>query len=374
MQLEVANNENIISNQEKIDFNHNDKYLQNFYSKLRTKDSVAVTFIGGSVTDGLGATTKENRWPEIFCKALQEKYKTEIDLRKKSLGGTGSYLGAFKYTTDVAPIVDTQPDLLFIEYPINDKYQKATYDEVVKYSESIVRMAYKLNPEVDIVYVLTFDRGTKDADYEQLRAHRSVAEKYGLMHIKLADSFYKQLNSPDEAVDYIPDGVHPNDKGYRAYADIVIEAIFSELSSIGDAEPEIVKKVLPEAMSKYYENPHLVYSNDIDLTKSNGWTHREENFSWVGKRFNGYIQANVPDSKLTLRFEGSHFGLLINKAKDMGKISVSVDGEAPVTVDAYRKSSNPSAVLIADGLSSGKHTAEITLIDKEFQIGGLLLN
>ncbi len=372
----VTSSEKVSSTkQEEINYiNHNFKYLQNFYSKLTTKDSVTVTFIGGSVTDGMGASSSDKKWPELFCQTLEQKYKTEIDLRRKSLGGTGSYLGAFKYTTDVAPSEYTQPDLLFIEYALNDNYEKATYDEVVKYSETIVRTAYKLNPEVDIVYVLTFDTGLKDKDYDQLRAHQSVAEKYGLMCIKLADSFYKQLKSSSEDGLYFTDGVHPNDEGYRMYADIVIEAVLSDLPRTGVAEPKIVKKTLPQAMSNYYQNPHLVYSNEIDLTKSSGWEYKKADFSWVAKRFNGYITANTAGSKLTLTFEGSHFGLLINKAKDMGKITVSIDGGAPVTVDGYRSSSNPDAVLIADGLSSGKHTAEITLIDKEFQIGGLLLN
>ncbi len=362
--------------EEKIDYvDHTFKYLSNFYSKITTQDYVTVTFIGGSVTDGYGSTNaKEYGWPELVCANLQMKFGTEVEMRKKSIGGTGSYLSAFKYNTDTAPSVYTQPDLLFIEHAINDNYIGVSYDDAVKYSESVVRMAYKYNPEVDIVYVLTFDRKTKAEDYEQLRAHRDVAEKYGLMCIKLADGFYSRLSSPTDDIQYIPDGVHPNDEGYSVYAELVLEKLYSDFPRTGIAEPKIVKKTLPNAMSDYYKNPTLIYSNQIDMSNTSGWEFTKAKFSWVGTRFGGRVKATEKGSKLTLEFEGNHFGLLINRDIGMGKISVSIDGKEPVIVDGYRTSSNPSAVPIADGLSNGKHTAVITLIDKTFEIGGLLLN
>lgn len=384
-----VSSQNVSSEKPKIDYvNHDFKYLSNFYSKITTKDYVTVTFIGGSVTDGYGASkASEKGWPELVCKSLQAKFGTNVDMRKKSIGGTGSYLGAFKYTTDTAPSVYTQPDLLFIEYAINDHYNyqdeykngndesaTAVYNKVVKYSESIVRKAYQMNPEVDIVYLLTFDRSTKDSNYIELKAHMDVAEKYGLMCIKLADGFYKKLSSPSDDVDYIPDGVHPNDEGYAIYADMVIENLYSDFPCTGVAEPKIVEKTLPTAMSDYYKNPTLIYSNQIDLSNSVGWEFTKTKFSWIGTRFGGLVKATEAGSKLTVEFEGNHFGLLINRASDMGKISVSVDGGEAVIVDAYRSSTNPYALPIADGLQDGKHKAEITLIDKTFEIDGLLIN
>ena len=380
--------QNVSSTNKPINYiDHEFKYLQNFYSKITTKEYVTVSFIGGSVTDGMGATNaKEHGWPELVCKYLQDKFDTSVDIRKKSLGGTGSYLGAFKYVTDTAPSVYTQPDLLFIEFAINDHYiysdeyknnadaQKVVYDKVVKNSESIIRTAYRLNPEVDIIYVLTFDRNTKDDNYIELKAHTDVAKKYGLMCIKLADDFYSKLNSRKDDVNYIPDGVHPNNDGYRMYADNVIENIAMDLPRTGVAKPNVVAKQLPEPMSNYYKNPYLINSNEINMSGSNGWEFEKSSFSWVGTRFGGLVKSETPGSKLIVEFEGNHLGLLINRDKGMGKISVSVDGGTPVIVDAYRSSSNPSALPIAENLSNGKHTAEIILIDKTFEIGGLLVN
>ena len=380
--------QNVLSVKENINYiDHEFKYLQNFYSKITTKEYVTVSFIGGSVTDGMGATNaKEYGWPELVCKYLDEKYEASVDIRKKSLGGTGSYLGAFKYVTDTAPSVYTQPDLLFVEFAINDHYiyrdeyknnaesQKAVYDRVVKNSESIIKTAYKLNPEVDIIYVLTFDRTTKDDNYIELKAHTDVANKYGLMCIKLADDFYNKLNSRKDDVNYIPDGVHPNNDGYRMYADNIIENIVMDLPRTGVARPNIVSKELPEPMSNYYKNPYLINSNEINMSGSNGWTFNKSAFSWVGTRFGGLVKSETPGSTLTVEFEGNHLGLLINRDKDMGKISVSVDGGTPVIVDAYRSSTNPHALPVAENLSNGKHTAVITLIDKTFEIGGLLVN
>lgn len=173
--------------------NHSFKYLENTYYKLTVDKYLTVGFLGGSVTDGYGASNQAKKaWPRLVVDKLQSEFSAYVTEERKSIGGTGSALAPFRYEHDLK---SAKPDLLFIEFAINDCYQGYSYDEVVRYSESIVRKAYSLNPYIDIVYVLTCDNGTKDSDYEQLRAHRDVANKYGLLCIKLADGLFAEMKS-----------------------------------------------------------------------------------------------------------------------------------------------------------------------------------
>ncbi len=355
--------------------NHNFKYLENSYSKLVAGETLNVTFIGGSITEGMGASSVDKTWANIICDRLQSKFGTMIAKNNKALGGTGSYFGAFRYTSEVAPKSDVQPDLLFIEFAINDHHNDfATYDAVVKHSESIVRKAYEQNPYVDIVYVLTLDLSTKSSNYDALKAHTAVAEKYGLLCIKLGDKFYQRLGKDGNDKALMPDGIHPNDAGYKIYADIIEEAIFADFPESGIAKAQMKKKTLPSAMSDYYKNPNMIYADKVDLSNLSGWTH-SGNFSWIGDRYNGCVTATTVGSKFKFDFNGTHLGLLINRGKGgWGKIEVVIDGGEPVIIDAYRQNNdNPYALPIAD-LKSGKHTVEITLKDKAFQIGGILIN
>lgn len=356
--------------------NHNFKYLENSYSKLVAGETLNVTFIGGSITEGMGASSLDKTWVNIICDKLQTKFGTMIEKNNKALGGTGSYFGAFRYTSEIAPKSDVQPDLLFIEFAINDHHNDfATYDAVVKHSESIVRKAYELNPYVDIVYVLTLDLSTKSSNYDALRAHTDVANKYGLLCIKLGDKFYQRLGKDGSDKALMPDGIHPNDAGYKIYADIIEEELFADFPERGIAKATMKKKTLPSALTDYYKNPNMIYADKIDLSNSSGWTYSSGDFSWIGDRYNGCVKASKAGSKFKFDFNGTHLGLLINRGKGgWGKISVVIDGGEPIIIDAYRPNNdNPYALPVAD-LKSGKHSVEITLTDKEFQIGGILIN
>lgn len=356
-----------------IDYiNHSFKYLENSYSLLidATK-TVRVAFVGGSVTDGYGATNgTQNGWPRLVVNELSKKFPASCTELRKSIGGTGSLLAAFLYDTNLAKYA---PDILFIEYAINDYYKEYSYDEVVRYSESIVRKAYASNPYMDIVYVLTFDTATKTENYDQLKAHMDVANKYGLLCIKLSDQVYSHISNTGESInDYLSDHVHPNDKGYKLYGDLINKSIFDNFPENGVAKAKRTKKSLPEPMSNYMENSTLITADKIDTSTSKGWGRVSEANYYA----QSYITAKKPGSKFYFEFEGTDVGLYYLANSKCGKISFKVDDREPMTINAYLIDGKPSYFLVSD-LPEGNHTVEITLLDDKvdnFEIWGLLVN
>jgi lysophospholipase L1-like esterase len=346
------------------------KYLNNTYYKLINDKKLTVAFIGGSVTEGTGAKNPTtDSWPRKICEKLTAEYGANVIEKKQSIGGTGSYLGAFRYTHDVAPL---NPDLLFVEFAINDKYNGESYDQVVKNSESIIRKAYEINPKIDIVYVLTFDKARKDADYDQLRAHKDVAEKYGLLCINLRELLGPTIEFPT----YYDGDVHPNTSGYKIYASTIYDELMKHMPRKRDgiAKTTLKENSLPDPISNYYKNLNFVPSQKIDLTNIKNWKHSASNFSYIGKKYGGYISATKSGAKFVIKFTGDEFALLYNAAPTMGIIEVSVDGGAPVSINAYKAYSNPPIKRIPVS-GNKKQTVTITLKgNKEFQIAAYMYN
>ena len=347
--------------------------LSNTLKLLQYKKELNVLFMGGSVTDGhKSSNPKEKGWPKLICNWLSEKYGAKVNEYRKSIGGTTSYYAAFRYDKEVSVV----PDLFFIEFAINDGYAKYSYDFITKTSETLVRTALKANPNVDIVYVLTFDRSVKTRDYNSLCAHRDVAEKYGFECIKLSDTFYKLLENEDKTdEDYIPDGVHPNDDGYYRYFEIIRDALDKRLSNTVIDGDELIEKALPEPMTDYYKNHKLLTAREIYNDDNNGWIYETDgNLSWLGNRYDGILSSTQVGSKFIFEFEGTDLGLVCESNTDIGKISFKLDDGEEQIIDAKLTYSNPKVIVLSDALPFGKHKAEFTLLEEKFKIGALFVN
>ena len=371
---EAQSTQSTASKPEKIKYiKYNFKHLANTYSCLTKDKRLSVAFLGGSVTDGTGATNpREDGWPRLVCNTLAGIYNAKVEERRQSIGGTGSYFGAFRYTTDIGSAARQQPDLLFIEFAINDFYNGESYDDVVKNDESLVRKAYSLNPKMDIVFVLTFDELRKNEDYEQLSAHKAVAEKYGLLCINLREI----LGPTIDFKSYYSDGVHPNTDGYQMYANVINDALLSCMPSPdkGIAKPTVKDKVLPKAMCDYYKNPSLVQSYDIKLTSSKNWEYSISDFSYLGRKYGGKIMASKKGAKLVIKFKGDSFGLVYEGGTKFGKADVSVDGTKVLELNGKLDYSNPRIVRVPIS-KKGEHTVTVTLTeDKDFAIAAYLYN
>lgn len=358
-------------------------YLSNTYYKLTTDKKLNVAFLGGSVTDGYGSTNQSTKsWVFHVTQWLKETFPdAKVTSSKLSIGGTGSYLADFRFEREVKP---KAPDLLFIEYAVNDLYCGRSYDEVVRTSETLVQKAYAENPYMDIVYVLIFDKERGETEHDALRAHRDVAEKYGLMCITMSEHFYAMLKETgDDYFEYFTDGVHPNDAGYEYYASVIIDKMKANTMP-KDAPTELKAVKLPEEnLSKepLMLDATMIYSDKIDLTNAKGWEYqRNQGFSWLGSRYRGRIYASEIGARFEYEFEGTDLGLLYGIGPDMGVLTCTVDGGKPVIVKATAPNQNPTEMIIAWNLPKGKHKAVFELTGtapdgkSNFEIGAILVN
>lgn len=354
-------------------------YLHNVSVKIKKEKCLNISFIGGSVTEGYGSTNNsEKSWPVLLSKKLEDNYGIKVNCFNEGIGGTCSYLANFRYGADVEPYT---PDLLFIEFAVNDMYHSMPYETVARNSESIIGKAYAQNPNMDIVYILTYDLHDGTKDYLQLKAHRDVADRYGLLSVKMSEYMHSHCEQTGEKETYhFIDFVHPNDHGYETYADIIFNRLKDNIDT-DTADGEMKPHGFLHSGKGLLLNAKFVYCDEADICDSDGWTYEEGRFSYMGSRYHGRLKADKVGSSFKLHFTGTDLGVFYGADVNRGKISISVDGGEPVILDGYRWTANPKEFPIAVNLSDGEHTAVFTLLEEKnekseshfFEIGVFLI-
>ena len=354
--------------------------LHNVSVKIKKEKQLNISFIGGSVTEGYGSTDKSRKsWPVLLCQRLEKEYGIVVNCNNEGIGGTCSYLANFRYDADIAPHA---PDLLFIEFAVNDMYHSTPYETVVRNSESLIGKAYRQNPNMDMVYVLTYDLHDETNDYLQLKAHRDVADRYGLLSVKMSEYMYPHCAETGENIQqhYI-DYVHPNDHGYETYADIIFDVMKSNICTDSASEEMIPHRFLHSGKGLILD-ARFLYCDEAEITANTGWEFEKGCFSYMGNRYHGRLKADKPGSSFELRFEGTELGIFYGADVNRGMVSISIDGGEPIVRDGYRWTSNPKEFPIATHLSEGRHHAVFTLLDEKnensnsnfFEIGVFLVS
>lgn len=147
--------------------------LPNFARKLAT-GSVTVGYLGGSLT-----MMKEG-WRPMFHAWLNHTHPWSQPHRQLHVGrgGVGSASGAFFLADEIC---GHDPDLVFVEYAINDSYDFLTPPALrMEFIEGIVRSIKTRHPSCDIcfVYMHHILRAREIAavvdDYERVAAHYGI--------------------------------------------------------------------------------------------------------------------------------------------------------------------------------------------------------
>ena len=100
--------------------------LKNALRKARAGEDTTVAFIGGSITQGAGAIPIHEQcyaWKTFqgFCELCGRGTEENIRYVKAGVGGTSSELGMVRYDRDVCGGGKVNPDLVVVEFAVNDE-------------------------------------------------------------------------------------------------------------------------------------------------------------------------------------------------------------------------------------------------------------
>ncbi len=192
------------------------------------KPPFVVAYLGGSITEGDGASDPERTsWRALTSAWLQDRYpENEVVSINSSVPGTGSDVGVLRYQEEV---LQHEPDLVFIEFAVNDSSLTETVS--MQAMEGIVRMILANRPTTRIFFVYTTTRELSAA-YERGETplaeqwHDRVAQHYAIPAIHAGLALWQEIAAGRTTwKDLTVDGVHPTDQGYMIYFESVRAAL-----------------------------------------------------------------------------------------------------------------------------------------------------
>jgi lysophospholipase L1-like esterase len=324
-----------------------------------------VVYFGGSITAGAGASKAELSYRGLFTKHLKSLHpKAPLLEHNAALGGTGSWLGAFRAKAD---IMDhwLYADLVIVEFAVNDG--GAPEAQVVASMEGIVRQLRRRYPLADLVFVYTLVKGHLDAFKagrlpERMEWHERVAEHYGIPSVNVARYAARRILAGELTIDeFAKDGVHPTDRGYALYQE-ALAAFYARVK----AAPEPVKHPMPAPLSPApMERAQMVPYEKAAF--DDGWLGWQ--LSPVSK-FMHVLASDKPGAVVSLKFKGSAVGWYDVIGPDTGDYEYSLDGgpwTAKANWDVHCKGySRAHSRLVAEGLDPGvEHELKLRIAEKQ---------
>ena len=313
--------------------------MQNAFSG---KDQINVVFLGGSITEGAGASDVKNCYANRVGEWLKSVYTDKkVTYYNKGVGGTPSEYGLLRLERDV---ISKNPDLVFIEFAVNDGGRDTRH-----YMESIVR-SLKSTADPYIVFLYT-----TDANYTTVtKYHEEIAKHYGIPQISLKDALKNELSCKNATdAGYMMDGVHPLDKGYDVYFREIVRCL-----KTGDYLKKAREKEKLTAESSAVQTEFISAASD-SVERIGTWETNTDNpeRSWA--------KTLVLGDKLKLTFEGNIFALEQGLHADSAMYEIWIDGTLAETKHpVYREiRSNQLVQGYADfHLPDGVHNVEIVTV------------
>lgn len=289
-----------------------------------------IGFLGGSITEGAGASAIKNRWAtKVVNEYFKENYpnKNVIEMNA-AIGGTGSEYGMQRVVKDLSLGTDYAPDVVFVEFAVNDAYEKGM--SLSQKTESIVRqlISFKKIPVIIFIYTTSEDSINKNGSLSgkavenAISAQSAVAQHYGIYEVNLNDYIWEGVKQGrfiwerGQAGTLTGDGTHPNDSGYEVYANRIVEMLTKDKAEAfrkldPDTEP-YGDYVFGEIEEVFLEDESVKLTGDwskksytpIDMTSNTG-RYPERFFR------DGYMHSD-DGTKTTLEYEFTGRGIGID--------------------------------------------------------------
>ncbi|WP_053374016.1 SGNH/GDSL hydrolase family protein [Paenibacillus sp. FJAT-27812] len=300
--------------------------LPNLSKRLRHNEPIVVAFLGGSITEGYGASDPDKAsWRALTESYLRERFSEDrVTCVNAGVGGTNSTFGVHRLREHALP--NSEIDLLFVEFSVNDGEDR---EESIRGMEGIVRQCWRLSPEADICFLYTAAEKNLTARMPfNIAVHEEVAAHYHIPSVNFAASIYDLIGEGQARWEELaPDLVHPNDAGYARYAQAVRH--FLEYAFINDAghEEGWENPALPSPLDdKSYE--HAVMLDFYQGVQQGGFMlMKEAPEPLINWRYQGeHLYADRKGASFSFAVSGRSAGLLLLCGPDTGIFEYSLDG------------------------------------------------
>ncbi len=355
----------------------NNARLKKVLEKARSGEQVNIAILGGSITEGGGASTNAKGYAYLFEAAFKETYGTgdNIHFVNAGLSGTPSCFGAIRYKKDVLDVLGTEPDLFIIEFAVND-WGEATNTRAY---ESLVHDV--LSQENDAAVILLFS--SRDDFWNVQDTYIPIGKHYDVPMVSVADAIKEPMTNGKLSKNlFYTDSYHPANYGHRLMCDFLMN-----LLSVVDAEELEELAAVPETGKKGIDFKHVIMlESGVDyegITINPGsFTAKDTEIQRFGLQYqpsfpNNWmrdVSAGNESFVMTLTCKNLMLDYKTANNKKFGEAEIFVDGELKMTLNCFSAGgwNNNNVVLIIDEKEAAEHTVEIRMKegqeDKSFTI------
>ncbi|WP_149275934.1 SGNH/GDSL hydrolase family protein [Pareuzebyella sediminis] len=205
-------------------------YLNNIKTELKKEwpnnRTINIVFHGHSVPAGYFKTPVVNTldsYPYQLLKELKEIYPYAVlNVINTAIGGENSVEGEKRFVSDV---LVHQPDLLFIDYSLNDR--SVGLENSYKAWNKMIHKALKNDIKVILMTPSPDQRINILEANNILEQHRNqvrkLAEENAIGLIDSYNLFKERISAGDRIVDYMSQVNHPNKRGHKLIADEILK-------------------------------------------------------------------------------------------------------------------------------------------------------
>lgn len=351
----------------------NNVRLKRAIEKAKAGEDVTIAFIGGSITEGAGATPSQktcyskvayNRFCERFAKGDNVHYI------KAGVGGTSSELGMIRYERDILGR-GAAPDVVVVEFAVNDEGDETKGD---CYETLVRKILFSDNAPAVILLFSVFEN-----DWNLQERLSPVGVRYDLPMVSTRDSVVEQFYLPADGGRVISknrffyDMYHPTSDGHRIMAD-GLDYLFKKADETpAGEEPDYA--ALATVFRPEFVNVRLLDKKDSFAgaeISCGSFTEQDCDLHYVEMNLDNFRTPMFPHNWMATGDSGdepfviklkSPYLFVITKdtgSQEFGKADIYVDGEYVLTADPHAVGwTHSTAQIVYRGKENTVHTVEI---------------
>ena len=327
--------------------------------KLEVEKKLNIGFIGGSITAN-GGNKFYGFDEQVYDTMRREFPDAEINYVQAGIGNTGSNFGIFRLESQLMRKTSNMPDLVFLEYAVNDFNTFGTA-HIEMLMESLILNVYRINPNADIAIILTALNG-----YDNPRAaHIKVAEHYGIPVIDVGRPSGRLNAAVGDCKITTNDNLHPNTPGYELYCKIITDRLLPYLHGeegyAEDSELKLEARTLPSRLAENcITNPKFISPADSSVIKTGTWA--TTSVSETNTLSGCCVESATKGDTMTFTYNGSSFGFIFRKGTNIGVMEYQIDGGEWKLFNANHHQqgyTHYQTYYIEDNLPTGEHTVTV---------------
>lgn len=198
----------------------NNYRLKKVIEKCKRGEEVTIAYIGGSITQGAGGKPINTmcyayRSYDAFCQMFSPNGGKNVNYIKAGVGGTPSELGMVRYDRDVTEDGKIKPDLVIIEFAVNDEGDET---EGVCFESLVMKVLQEDNQPAVLLNFAVFMN-----DYNLQERLQPIGERYELPMVSVKDAVVPQFEDSKVITkrQFFYDIYHPTNDGHRIMADCI---------------------------------------------------------------------------------------------------------------------------------------------------------